>query len=171
MKDWITKAYAYLDKSLGKVPIELNEIDWKQDLSPNNDKLCKHLSAFANQPGGGYLAFGINNKNAKFIGIEREQANAIVDKLASLGRDGLEPLVRIDHTIEDYRGFSLLLVYILESAIKPVYLAGLNIEESFIRSGGTTRKASRNEVGALMLNSKSQHGKNYMPPNYYQPLK
>ncbi len=155
MKDWITKAYAYLDKSLGKIPIELNEIDWKQELSPNNEKLCKHLSAFANLPGGGYLAFGINNKNAKLLGIDREQANAIVDKLASLGRDGVEPLVRVDHSIEEFRGEHILFVHIKECAVKPVHLAGQTIEKSFIRSGGTTREASRQEVGALMLNSKS----------------
>lgn len=29
MKNWINKAITYLDKSLGKVPTELNEIDWK----------------------------------------------------------------------------------------------------------------------------------------------
>lgn len=155
MKDWITKAYAYLDKSLGKIPSELNEIDWKQDLSPNNDKLCHHLSAFANQPGGGYLAFGINNKSAKVIGIDREKVTKIVDKLASLCRDGVEPLVSIDHSVEEYEEKTILFIYIRESAIKPVHLSSQSIEESYIRSGGTTRKASRQEVGALMLNSKS----------------
>lgn len=155
MKDWITKAYAYLDKSLGKIPSELNEIDWKQYLSPNNDKLCHHLSAFANQPGGGYLAFGINNKSAKVIGIDREKVTKIVDKLASLCRDGVEPLVSIDHSVEEYEEKTILFIYIRESAIKPVHLSSQSIEESYIRSGGTTRKASRQEVGALMLNSKS----------------
>lgn len=155
MKDWITKAYAYLDKSLGKIPSELNEIDWKQDLSPNNDKLCHHLSAFANQAGGGYLAFGINNKSAKVVGIDRKKVNEIVDKLASLCRDGVEPLVSIDHSVEEYEEKTILFIYIRESAIKPVYLSSQSIEESYIRSGGTTRKASRQEVGALMLNSKS----------------
>jgi hypothetical protein len=29
MKTWITKALAYLDKSLGKIPSELNEIECK----------------------------------------------------------------------------------------------------------------------------------------------
>jgi hypothetical protein len=33
MKNWIPKAIAYLDKSLGKVPSKLNEIDWKESLS------------------------------------------------------------------------------------------------------------------------------------------
>jgi predicted HTH transcriptional regulator len=40
-----------------------------------------------------------------------------------------------------------------EQAVKPVHRRGKTIEESWVRSGGTTRKASRQEVGALMLNS------------------
>ena len=155
MKNWITLAIAYLDKSLGKIPSELNEIDWKTSLSPNNDKLCRHIAAFANLPGGGFLAFGIDDKTAKIIGITKLEADNIVSKLASLCRDGVNPLVSIDHSIETFRGFELLFVYIKESAIKPVHINGQTIEESFIRSGGTTRKASRQEVGALMLNSKS----------------
>lgn len=155
MKNWITKAYAYLDKSLGHIPSELNEIDWKQDLTPNNEKLCKSLSAFANLPGGGFLVFGINNKSAKVIGINRSQSINIVDKLASLCRDSLEPLVSIDHTHEEFRGATILIIHIKESAIKPVHFTGKSIEDSYIRSGGTTRKASRNEIGSLMLNSES----------------
>lgn len=155
MKNWITKAYAYLDKSLGTIPSELNEIDWKESLSPNNTKLCKHISAFANLPGGGFLAFGIDNKTANVVGITKDEATTIVDKLASLCRDGVDPLVSIDHSIETFRDQEILLVYIKESAVKPVHLASKTIEDSCIRSGGTTRKASRQEVGALMLNSKT----------------
>jgi predicted HTH transcriptional regulator len=155
MKNWIPKAIAYLEKSLGKVPTELNEIDWKESLSPNNDKLCQHISAFSNLPGGGFLVFGINNKTAEIIGVDRSASDLIVDKLASLCRDSVSPLVRLDHSIETFRGKELLFVHIIESAIKPVHLFGKTIEDSFIRSGGTTRKASRQDVGALMLNSKS----------------
>lgn len=155
MKNWIPKAIMWLDKSLGEVPTELNEIDWKETLSPNNDKLCKHISAFANLPGGGYLAFGIDNHSGEVLGIGKTGADTIVEKLASLCRDGVEPLVNIDHVIETFRGKPLLLIHIRESAIKPVHLKSKTIEEAFIRSGGTTRKASRQEVGALMLNSKS----------------
>lgn len=155
MKNWIDKAIVYLDKSLGKVPTELNEIDWKADLSPKNDKLCQHISAFANMPGGGFLVFGVDNKTAHIVGIEKDKADNIVERLASLCRDGVYPLVKIDHSIETFRGEALLFVYIQESAVKPVHLIHKTIEDSFIRSGGTTRKASRQEVGALMLNSKS----------------
>jgi predicted HTH transcriptional regulator len=155
MKNWINKAVAYLDKSLGKVPSELNEIDWKEALSPKNDKLCQHIFAFANMPGGGFLVFGIDNKTANIVGIDKTKADNIIERLASLCRDGVNPLVKIDHSIETFRGKELLFVYIQESAIKPVHLIHKTIEDSFIRSGGTTRKASRQEVGALMLNSKS----------------
>lgn len=155
MKNWIAKAIVYLDKSLGKIPAELNEIDWKEDLSPKNDKLCQHISAFANMPAGGFLVFGINNKTAALVGIEKAQADNIIERLASLCRDGVNPLVKIDHSIETFRGEELLFIHMQESAIKPVHLVGKTIEDSFIRSGGTTRKASRQEVGALMLNSKS----------------
>ena len=55
MKKWITAAVAMLDTSLGPVPHELNELDWKQNLSPKKDRLAQHLSAFANHPNGGVL--------------------------------------------------------------------------------------------------------------------
>jgi ATP-dependent DNA helicase RecG len=155
MKNWITKAIAYLEKSLGKIPSELNEIDWKITLSPNNDKLYKHIAAFANLPGGGFLAFGIDDNNGKVLGIAKADTNSIIERLASLCRDCVDPLVSIDHSIETFKGKELLVVYIKESAVKPVHLKGKTIEDSYIRSGGTTRKASRQEIGALMLNSKS----------------
>lgn len=124
MKNWIPLAIAYLDKSLGKIPSELNEIDWKASLSPNNDKLCRHIAAFANLPGGGFLAFGVDDKTNKINGISKPDADNIVGRLASLCRDGVNPLVSIDHSIETFRGEELLFVYIKESAIKPVHING-----------------------------------------------
>ena len=155
MKNWIPKAVSYLEKSLGKIPSELNEIDWKASLSPKNDKLCKHITAFSNLPGGGFLVFGVDDKTAAILGITKPDADIIVERLASLCRDGVDPLVSIDHSIETFRGEELLFVHIKESAVKPVHIKSQTIEESYIRSGGTTRKASRQEIGALMLNSKT----------------
>lgn len=155
MKNWINRAVAILNHSLSKVPQELNELDWKEDLSPKNTKLCQHICAFANYPGGGFLVFGIEDKTAKPIGIDKEKASTIIERLASLCRDGVDPLVNIDHHIEEFEGKPLLFIYIKESAVKPVHLVNKTIEDSFIRSGGTTRKASRQEIGGLLLNSKT----------------
>ena len=77
----------------------------------------------------------------------------MANTLANLGRDAVEPPVAIDHAAVEYRGVSVLLVRVPELAVKPVHRRGKGIEEAWIRSGGTTRKASRQEVGALMLNS------------------
>lgn len=154
-KSWIDRAIGFLNQSLNPVPQELNEIDWKETLSPNTDKLSRHLSAFANQPGGGFLVFGIADKPVAITGIDEAKANAIVEKLSQLGRDALDPLVSIDHAIETYQGKHLLFIHIRESAIKPVHLKSKTIEDCFVRTGGCTQKASRHEVGALMLNSKT----------------
>ena len=55
MKTWTTKALELLKASLVPPKHELNELDWKAALSPDKKRLTEHLSAFANQPGGGYL--------------------------------------------------------------------------------------------------------------------
>ena len=157
IKNWIRKAIEYLEHSLTPIPQEINEIDWKEGLSPNNRKSCQHLSAFANHPGGGFLVFGIKDKTAELIGVTQEQAELIMQKLSNLCRDSVFPVVGLDHTIEEYKGTPLLFVYIKESAIKPISLNTKSIEDAYIRSGGTTRQASRQEVGALMLNSKTPH--------------
>lgn len=93
IKQWISKALKYLEHSLIPVPQELNEIDWKEELSPNNKKLCRHLSAFANHPGGGFLVFGIEDKSGRVQGIGQEQAELIMQKLSSLCRTSVFPLV------------------------------------------------------------------------------
>lgn len=154
MNTWTEKAKNYLDKSLGKVSIEPNEIDWKESLSTNNKKLSCHISAFANLPGGGFLVFGINDKTTEINDINRGDAKMIVEKLSSLCRDSVEPLVKIEHSIETYREKELLFIHIVESSIKPVHLSHGSIEDSYIRSGGTTRKASRHEIAGMLLNSK-----------------
>lgn len=68
MKNWEKRAYELLEKSLTGLPHELNELDWKVNLSPNYERLSCHLSAFANHPGGGFLIFGIDNKDRCPIG-------------------------------------------------------------------------------------------------------
>jgi len=154
-KNWILRALALLDNSLHPVPQELNDIDWKEDLSPKAEKLAQHLAAFANYPGGGVMVFGIESKTAALIGIEKINAEKIVEQLSAVGRDALEPMVSIEHTIETYNETPLLFIQIKESAIKPVHLKNKTIEDTFIRTGGCTRKASRQEIGSLMLNSKT----------------
>lgn len=87
MKPWITKALELLTASLGPPHHELNEVDWKSDLSPNKQRLCQHLSAFSNHPGGGFLAFGIDAQGIP-QGLDAATTETIVNQLANLGRQG-----------------------------------------------------------------------------------
>jgi predicted HTH transcriptional regulator len=154
MKAWMTKALELLKASLEPPKHGLNECDWKAALSPDKKRLAEHLSAFANQPGGGYLVFGVDATGTA-NGVDEKTVETTVNQLANLGRQGMEPPVALDHAVEDCWGVRLLFVQVPESPVKPVHLRGKGLEEAFIRSGGTTRKASRQEIGTLMLNSRT----------------
>jgi len=154
MKTWITKAMELLKASLEPPKHELNELDWKTSLSPDKKRLTEHLSAFANQPGGGYLIFGVDSAGTP-AGMDENSVETTVNQLANLGRAALEPPVALDHAMEEYDSARLLFVHVPESTVKPVHLRGKGLEDAFIRSGGTTRKASRQEIGTLMLNSRT----------------
>lgn len=155
MKHWIAAAVSALETSLGGVPHELNELDWKHSLSSKKDRLVQHLSAFANYPNGGAMAFGVDEQTGALRGMGQEESESIIGQLANLGRDALEPPVTLDHAIVDFRGTAVLFIQVKESKVKPVHLRGKPLDHCYIRSGGSTRIASRQEVGALMLNSHS----------------
>ena len=154
MKAWLSKAKELLQSTLEPPMAELNELDWKADLSQDKRRLTEHLSAFSNQPGGGYLVFGIGS-TGQVQGVTTDDAASIINKLVNLGRSGLEPQIILEHQIDRFAGLPILFVRIPESDLKPVHIRGKSIEETFIRSGGTTRKASRQEVGTLMLHSRT----------------
>lgn len=154
MKIRISKALDLLKASLEPPKHELNELDWKGALSPDKKRLTEHLSAFANQPGGGYLVIGVDYAGTP-VGVDGKTIEATINHLANLGRQGLEPPVALDHAVEEYKSVRLMLVHVPESTVKPVHLRGKSLEDAFIRSGGTTRKASRQEIGTLMLNSRT----------------
>lgn len=141
-----------LEQSLSPVPHEVNELDWKASLSDQKDRLAEHLMAFANYPNGGSLVFGVED-SGKLMGVDQSAVAQTINALANLGRDAVEPPLALDHAVVEFKGVPLLLVHIPEQAVKPVHRRGKTIEQTWVRSGGTTRKASRQEVGALMLNS------------------
>lgn len=154
-KEWVLRALALLDHSLKLIPGELDELDWKENLSSDKERLAQHLMAFANFPGGGFFVFGIEDRTAKVVGIDKPSLDLIINKINNLSREAVEPPLRIDYSTEQYRGAVVLLVYVKESPIKPVHKRGGRMENTFIRSGGTTREASRPEVGSLLVNSKT----------------
>ncbi len=152
-KSWIGTAEKYLQASLTPIPHELNELDWKIGLSDKDVRLAEHISSFANQQGGGFFVFGIAS-DGLIAGIREDDVSSIIGKIGNTARDGLEPAQSVDHFIEKFEDKPLLFIYIPESEEKPVHLKGRSIEHSYIRSGGQTRKMSRQEIGLAVLSSK-----------------
>ncbi|MBM4344534.1 MAG: putative DNA binding domain-containing protein [Deltaproteobacteria bacterium] len=153
-KPWVARALQVLEDSVRQLHSEPNELDWKSAVSPNKERLVEHLSAFGNLPGGGFIVLGIDNATRQPRGVSQQEVDAAVTQFGNLGRDGLEPPVRIDHAVVEWRDANVLIVHIFEQATKPVHRRGQSIEHAWIRSGGATRKASRQEVGGMMLNSR-----------------
>lgn len=154
-KHWLKQAQAWLKASREPVPHEINELDWKADISGNKERLIEHLIAFANHPNGGYLVFGIQDSGAELIGVSQSQVEEIVSRLTNLGRDAIEPPLLLDHAVVEQDGTPLLFVHVREQPNKPAHRRGRTIEDAWVRSGGTTRAASRNEIGSLMLHSQA----------------
>jgi predicted HTH transcriptional regulator len=138
---------------------ELNEIDWKVALSDDKKRLAEHLCAFANYPGGGYLVFGIT-QDASLKGFTADEIEETSNRIANLGRDAVEPALQLDHHRVKFQGTDILLVQIPEAPIKPVHKRGKSIEYTSIRTGGTTRRASRQDIGTMMLHSQTPRWEN-----------
>ncbi len=153
IKPWILRAQKHLKESLAPVPHELNELDWKASLSEDSQRLAQHISAFANQSGGGYFVFGIT-QDGTIEGVSSSDAEKIIHRVASIARDGLDPSQKIDHFIDTFSDKAVLFVHVFENAQKPVHVRGKGIEYSYLRSGGQTRKMSQQEIAHSVLHSR-----------------
>ena len=149
---WKEKAIRCLKDSLYPVPTELNEIDWKSDLSSKSERLAQHLCAFSNIPDGGFLVFGVND-DASMFSVTKEQTDTIVKTLGNIAFNNLSQSVQIQHNTIEYNGNALLFVYIPEQTEKPVYLRGKTIYDSYHRSAGQTVKMSPQEVKQMIAES------------------
>jgi predicted HTH transcriptional regulator len=149
---WREKAINHLKDSLFPVPTELNEIDWKSGLSPKTDRLARHICAFANQEGGGFFAFGVND-DATLFSISKADADKIIQTLGNIAQNNLSQAIKIQHAVIDFEGNSLLFIHVPEQQEKPLYMRGKTIYDSYLRSAGQTVKMSREAVKFMIAQS------------------
>lgn len=150
--DWKENALKALQDSLFPVPTELNELDWKSGLSSKTDRLAQHISAFANNKGGGVFVFGVHDDGTCF-NLTQEEIKRTVQTLGNIAKNNLAYSIPIEHSVMNFKNCALLFVYVPEQNDKPVYLRGKDIFASYIRSAGQTVKMSRNQVKAMIANS------------------
>ena len=155
--NWKETAIQQLEETLLPVPSERNGLDWKSLLSNKTERLAQHISAFANNIGGGLLVFGVNN-DTTFAPLTKELIEETVKKLGNIAKNNLSVSMAIEHEVLDYKGNALLFVYIPEQEEKPVYLRGKEVYESFIRSAGQTVKMSERQVKEMLAQA---HGHSF----------
>lgn len=151
-QELIDRGLNLLGSSLKPLPHELNNLDWKVDISSKGTRLAQHISAFANYSHGAFFVFGVD-VDGNIIGITTDKVTNILQKITNTARDAIEPKVSIDHAIVEYNGKNILLVYIPETYPKPVQLKGKGMEYSYVRTGGQTRQMSREEIAKCILSS------------------
>lgn len=149
MKSWIDTALQLLSKSLFPVAVELNELDWKANISENGNRLAEHICAFANYPGGGYLAFGINNEGQNIF-LSKQEMDDIIQKMGNIARNNLAQPVGIDHEVAIFNDSPVLFIHIPEADEKPVHLRGKGLYDGFKRSAGQTVRLTQKEVRYLV---------------------
>lgn len=147
--NWKDKALELLERSLKPVPQELNELDWKSALSTRSEKLAHHISAFANNRGGGLFAFGIKNDDASFLSLSKDDIEAICQRLAQIAGHSLSISIGLEHDVQEYEGHAVLFVYVPEQAAKPVHLKG-KLTDAYCRSAGHTTPMTENQVRAML---------------------
>ena len=143
--NWQEKAIICLKNSLFPTQVELNEIDWKSGLSPKTDKLAKHICAFSNQKGGGFLVYGVND-DATMFSVAKADADTIIKKLGNIALNNLSQSVQIQHDTIEYEGNALLFFFVPEQMEKPVYPRDKTIYDSYQRSAGQSVKMSKEAV-------------------------
>lgn len=150
--DWKKRALALLRESLEPVPCELNEIDWKSDISDKSERLAQHISAFANYPYGGMLVYGVNDDGSLFS-LTKDKVDYIVKRLGNIAYHNLSNNIQIQHAVLEYNGENLLFIFIPEEQVKPVHLRDKDTYTSYYRSGGQTLKMSRKQVEKMIAKS------------------
>jgi predicted HTH transcriptional regulator len=168
MKIWEQTCIDLLHKSLLPTnPQELNEIDWKQDISNSNENISKHLSAFSNYSCGGYIVFGVDN-GGSIIGVDKQNTDEILKKLGNIARNNLEPQIALEHSILTIENKTLLAVCISESTNKPVHIKSGTIYDAYTRSAGESRKLSKEEIQKMVSVSQGFSFENRLYLDVYQ---
>lgn len=108
-KLWEERGIELLKRSLEPLPQELNEIDWKVNISEDGERVARHLSAFSNYSEGGFMVFGVSDQG-KPVGLHGDACREIVKKIGNVARDGLEPAIAVDTATVQFKGASLLFV-------------------------------------------------------------
>ncbi|MDO8690161.1 MAG: ATP-binding protein [Dehalococcoidia bacterium] len=127
---------------------ELDGVEVKSALKGTPKRLFEPLSALANRPGGGVLLFGLDEEKG-FQALGVGSAHKLLEEIADLASSGMEPPLRVECTLEDVGGGTVVAIEVPETPVeqKPCHYKTAGLQRgSFIRVGNTNRQMTDYEI-------------------------
>ncbi|MEQ8226300.1 MAG: RNA-binding domain-containing protein, partial [Candidatus Eremiobacterota bacterium] len=127
---------------------ELDDVEVKLAHGGTPKRLYESLSAFSNQPAGGVILLGLDEKQ-KFEIIGIHDAHRLQEDISHLATSDMEPPVRPEFTVEEIDGKIVMAVEIFEilHEQKPCFYKNAGLQKgSYIRIGNTNRIMNDYEI-------------------------
>lgn len=133
---------------------ETTEVDFKEDLTDDGERLREHINAFGNSRAGGIFVFGIRPDFApSTITINQE---ATIKRITDLARDTQEPALNVDVIHIQIEGRTHLGVIIYPGRQQPVFIkdrSPLSGQGCYRRSGSSTLSMTSHEIRECIMRS------------------
>ena len=127
---------------------ELDDLEVKSAHEGTPGRAYESLTAFANQPGGGVMVFGLDEKRRfELVGVK--DAQRLQEELSHLAASEIEPALRPDFTVETFDGRTVVAVEVegLSNDRKPCFYRPAGLQKgAYLRVGNTNRVMSDYEV-------------------------
>ena len=139
-----------------KIQMEKPAYDFKQIL-PENRKLARELSAFANLNGGGVILVGVSD-SGELVGIPDTEIDNLQLRVTNVAQSNCIPPPRIDcHVFETPHNSHqrIIVIQIHELDLKPCMMEN----QIFIRRGSSAIAANPDEVREMILGLKIDNTK------------
>lgn len=127
---------------------ELDDLEVKAAREGTPGRSYESLSAFANQPGGGLLLFGLDEKQ-RFAVVGVKDAQRLQEEISHLAASEMEPALRPHFTVEAFEGRTVVVVEVdgLPNDRKPCFYKPAGLQKgAYVRVANTNRGMTDYEI-------------------------
>ncbi|MGM9569840.1 MAG: RNA-binding domain-containing protein [Phascolarctobacterium sp.] len=130
---------------------ESKNIEFKESLPEKSIKYMKTIVAFANGLGG-KLIIGVEDGTRKVVGVDKNDAFAIIDSITNAISDSCKPAIIPEIYMQDVKGDTIIIVDVDPGRQRPYYIASEGLQHGvYVRVAGTTRPADEAMVKELLF--------------------
>lgn len=142
---------------------ESQQLDYKREFHKDGKEFAKDTTAFANTEGG-YIIYGIDEKQNNIIGISDNVGNGkiedwITNVLNTNTDNSIDYEIKFINIDEENEPQFIVVLYIKESIKKPIYVIADNKTICYLRKGTSVFSAKPNDIREMYLKSNLTNGK------------